>query len=244
MAKETGFGGVQIHAGHGFLLSQFLSPLFNRRTDLYGGSVEARFRIIAEILEAVRLAVGPSFPVAIKINASDRLEGGLTQAEALEVVRLLDRTSVDLIDVSGGTYFPGAKSSSDDASSGGPYFIDFASRARSITGVPIMATGGFTSREQARGALEEGAADAVGLARTMVLDPDLANRWLGERGGDPKMPVFSKPPKGSVTAWYTMRLTALGEDREDGFDLDPAAALNAYEARDEGRCDLWRERFA
>ena len=122
-ARNAGFGGVHVHAGHGFLLSQFLSPLFNRRDDGYGGSIEARCRIVLEVIDAVRHAVGPSFPVGIKINSTDKLEGGLTEGDALEVVRLLDRTSVDLIDISGGTYFPGAKASSDGSSDGGPYFI-------------------------------------------------------------------------------------------------------------------------
>ena len=143
-AKTAGFSGVLIHAGHGFLLSQFLSPLFNHRTDGYGGSIEARCRIVLEVIREVRRAVGPSFPVGIRINSTDQLEGGLTEVDALEVVRLLDRTSIDLIDVSGGTYFPGAKASSD-GSSRGPYFLDFARRAKGVTKVPVMLTGGFKS---------------------------------------------------------------------------------------------------
>ncbi|MCT8985588.1 oxidoreductase [Shewanella phaeophyticola] len=118
IAKQAGFTGVQIHAGHGFLLSQFLSPLFNHRTDLYGGSVENRSRIIIEVIAEVRSTVGGTFPIGIKINCSDQLEGGLTQEDALEVISLLNTTSIDLIEISGGSYFPGAKSSSDSASNG------------------------------------------------------------------------------------------------------------------------------
>ena len=241
-AKTAGFSGVQIHAGHGFLLSQFLSPLFNRRRDGYGGSIEARCRIVLEIIEALRRAVGPSFPVGIRINSTDKLEGGLTEADALEVVRLLDRTSIDLIDISGGTYFPGAKASSDGAS-GGPCFLDFARRAKAVTGVPVMATGGFKRREQAIDALVDGAVDMVGLARAMVLDPRLAVSWLSESGGDPVFPRFDSNPAGGVTAWYTMRLTALGEDREQGFTLDADSAMRVYEERDARRCSRWREKF-
>ena len=127
-AQAAGFSGVQVHAGHGFFLSQFLSPLFNHRSDGYGGSIEARCRIVIDIVNRVRSAVGPSFPVGIRINSTDQLGGGLTEADALEVVRMLDRTSIDLIDLSGGTYFPGAKASSDNAGPG-PYFLDFARRA-------------------------------------------------------------------------------------------------------------------
>ncbi|MEM1049484.1 MAG: oxidoreductase [Pseudomonadota bacterium] len=243
LAREAGFGGVQIHAGHGFLFSQFLSPLFNHRTDAYGGSIERRFRIIGEVVDAVRQAVGSSFPIGIKINSTDRLVGGLSEDAAMQVVRLLDQTSVDLLDISGGTYFPGAASSSDGRSSSGPYFIDFARRAESMTSIPIMLTGGFETRDQAAAAIQDGSADAIGLARAMVLNPSLANAWLDDAGGDPGFPVFDAPPRGGVTAWYTMRLAALGEDREDRFDMSPAAALEAYEMRDEKRCERWRERF-
>ena len=243
-AKDAGFSGVQVHAGHGFLLSQFLSPLFNRRVDEFGGSIEARCRIVLMVIEKVRLAVGPSFPVAIKINSTDRLEGGLTEGDALEVVRLLDHTSVDLIDISGGTYFPGARASSEGSSHGGPYFLDFARRAKEITDIPIMLTGGFQRREQAVNAVASGAADMVSLARAMVLNPGLAAAWLSEAGGDPEFPVFTSPPRGGVTAWYTMRLTALAEDDDEAFTLDPRSAIRIYEERDARRCTKWLEKYA
>ncbi len=243
LAKVAGFGGVQIHAGHGFLFSQFLSPLFNHRTDAYGGPVERRFRIINEVIDAVRQAVGVSFPIGIKINSADFQRGGFTEDESFEVVRLLDNTSIDLIDVSGGTYFPGAASSSDGTSSSGPYFIDFARRAKEVTSIPIMLTGGFEARDQAVSVLQSHSADAISLARAMVLNPSLANTWLSDAGGDPEFPVFDAPPRGGVTAWYSMRLTALGEDAECQFGLSPAAALEAYEARDAERSERWRKRF-
>ena len=243
-AKKMGFSGVHVHAAHGFLLSQFLSPLFNRRDDGYGGSIEARCRIVLEVIKEIRRAVGPLFPVGIKINSTDRLEGGLTEDDALEMVRLLDRTSADLIDISGGTYFPGAKASSEGSSDGGPYFLDFARRAKGVTDVPLMLTGGFKRREQAVGAIVSGVVDVVGLARAMVLDPRLAEAWLTEEGGDPEFPVFDSPPRGGATAWYTMRITALAEDRENTFTLDPRSALRAYEERDAQRCIKWREKFS
>jgi 2,4-dienoyl-CoA reductase-like NADH-dependent reductase (Old Yellow Enzyme family) len=242
-AKAAGFSGVQIHAAHGFLLSQFLSPLFNRRNDGYGGSIEARCRIVIEVIDGVRSAVGPTFPVGIKINSTDKLENGLSQDDALEMVRLLDRTSIDLIDISGGTYFPGAKASSD-GSGGGPYFLDFARRARGVTNVPLTLTGGFKRREQAVDAVISGAVDMVGLARAMVLDPRLAEVWLTEEGGDPDFPKFESAPPGGITAWYTMRLTALGEDRENAFTLDLPSAIRIYEERDALRCIKWRKKFS
>jgi 2,4-dienoyl-CoA reductase-like NADH-dependent reductase (Old Yellow Enzyme family) len=242
-AKTAGFSGVHIHAGHGFLLSQFLCPLFNRRNDSYGGSIEARCRIVLEVIDEVRRAVGPSFPVGIRINSTDQLEGGLTEVDALEVVRLLDQTSIDLIDISGGTYFPGAKESSD-GSSRGPYFLNFARLAKEVTHVPLMATGGFKRREQAIDAVASGAVDMVGLARAMVLDPRLSEVWLTEEGGDPDFPRFESNPPGGITAWYTMRLTALGEDREDAFTLDLPSAIRIYENRDAQRSIAWRKKYS
>ena len=241
-AMAAGFSGVQIHAAHSFLLSQFLSPLFNRRTDSYGGSMEARCRVVIDVVDKVRSAVGPTFPIGIKINATDKLEGGLTQDDALEVVRLLDGTSVDLIDISGGSYFPGAKATSD-GSGKGPCFVDFARRARAKTNTPLMLTGGFKTREQAANAVASGATDVVGLARAMVLDPRLPQTWLTDGGRDPDFPRFESAPPGGITAWYTMRLTALAEGREDVFTLDLASAIRALEDRDALRCETWRQKF-
>lgn len=242
-AKEAGFGGVQLHAGHGFLLSQFLSPLFNHRNDGYGGSIEARSRIVLEVIHSIRRAVGATFPVGIKINSTDKLEGGLTEDDALEVVRMLDHTSIDLIDVSGGTYFPGAKSSAEGSSNGNPYFLDFARRAKEVTNVPVMLTGGFEKCVQAADAVDSGAVDVVGLARAMALNPRLAETWLSDDGGDPEFPIFDAPPRGGVTAWYSMLLTALGENRESEFDLDPQTAIQVYEERDAQRSIKWNEKF-
>jgi len=249
---------VQVHAGHGFLLSQFLSPLFNKRTDAYGGPVANRARPLLEILAAVRGAVGPAFPIGVKLNASDQLEGGLSEADALEVVGLLDSSPVDLIDVSGGTYFPGAKAASDGSAGGGPYFTDFAKRARARTGKPIMVTGGFKTRAQAASAVAAGSADVVGLARALVVEPKLPAAWLAEAGGDPVFPRFqAPPPPGAVTAWYTLRITALAEGREAtaaaedggdaargaGVEVDAAPALRAYDARDAERRAAWASAF-
>ena len=244
LARDLGFGGVEVHAAHGFLLSQFLSPLFNRRTDEYGGPIANRMGLLLEVIDAVRNAVGPRFPVGVKLNATDQLEGGFAPDDALAVVAALDRTSIDLLDVSGGTYFPGAKSASD-ATGGGAYFLDFARSARERTTKPIMVTGGFKTRDAAIDALEGGGTDLIGLARSFVLDPTLPRRWAGEGDGpvDVAFPRFTDPPEGGITAWYTMRLTELGEDRE-GPHGDMTDAVATYEARDVERTGRWNERFA
>lgn len=242
LAKSSGFTGVHIHAGHGFLLSQFLSPLFNQRTDQYGGSIEARSHIVKKILKAVRHEVGPEFPIGLRMNASDQLDGGFTEEDGLEVVKSLDSLYLDLIDISGGTYFPGAKSSSD-SSSGEPYFLGFAEKAKTLTTIPIMLTGGFKSKHQVEHAISSGATDAVGLARAMVLQPDLPNRWLNNEDDELVFPQFSKPPVGGITAWYTMRLTALAKDQENQFSMELNDAVAAYDKRDYERAALWRKKF-
>ena len=242
IAKKAGFSGVQIHAGHGFLLSQFLSPLFNHRKDQYGGSIEARSKVIIEIIKKVRCAVGETFPIGIKMNSSDQLEGGLTQDDALEVIRILNKTSIDLIEISGGSYFPGAKSSSDSVSSG-PYFIDFAVKAKKLTNIPLVVTGGFKTYEQVIDALSLNAADAIGLGRTLVLKPDLPNEWIEGESVTPNFPKFKSPPQGGVTAWYTMLLTALSHDNEKEFNLDLLPAIQSYENRDKARISKWQAKY-
>lgn len=243
LAKDVGFGGVQIHAAHGFLLSQFLSPLFNRRDDDYGGSIASRARLLMEIVDEVRSAVGPSFPIAVKLNATDQLEGGLDEQDALTVVAALDGTGIDLIDISGGTYFPGARSASDGGGLG-PYFVDFAKRARALTNKPLMVTGGFKTLQQAADAIAGGDVDVIGLARALALEPALPNGWQYGTIRDPVFPRFIDPPEGGITAWYTMRLTELGEERELSDATRLEMAIAEYEDRDGDRVALWKARFS
>lgn len=242
LARQAGFGGVQIHAAHGFLLSQFLSPLFNKRRDDYGGVIANRMRLLLETVDAVCAAVGPGFVVAVKLNATDQLEGGLGEDDALAVVAALDQTTIDLIDISGGTYFPGAKAASDSAG-GGPYFMNFVRRARNVTAKPLMLTGGFKTRAQAEEALGSGVIDVVGLARALVIEPALPDIWQRGKHHDPVFPRFDHAPVGGITAWYTMRLTALAGQMEmpEFDDLDQV--LSAYEARDADRTQIWSRHF-
>lgn len=243
LAQQAGFGGVQVHAAHGFLLSQFLSPLFNKRNDSYGGAIANRMRLLLETVETIRAVVGPSFPIAVKLNSSDQLEGGLDEEDALEVVAALDRSSVDLIDISGGTYFPGAKSASDGTGKG-PYFFEFAKRARTRTTKPLMLTGGFKTRTQAEDALANGTVDIVGLARALVLEPSLPNLWQADLKPEPVFPRFSEAPEGGITAWYTMRLTEIGGDAEMSDFSDLGQAIQDYDVRDTARTEVWLRHFA
>lgn len=241
-AFDAGFTGVEVHAGHGFLLSQFLSPLFNHRIDRYGGPIESRCQLLVDIVHRIRAETGPGFAIGVKINATDQLEGGLTEVEALAAIELLGETSVDVIDISGGTYFPGATSSSGRVAAG-PYFAEFARKARTVTDTALMLTGGVKTRRQAIDLIADGDVDLVGLARTMVLDPELPSTWLGPASTDPEFPAFVSPPAGGVTAWYTMRMTALAQDREQSFDPTPAEAVAEYESRDAHRVAGWNAKF-
>ncbi|WP_210542443.1 NADH:flavin oxidoreductase/NADH oxidase family protein [Rhodoferax sp. PAMC 29310] len=242
LAQQAGFGGVQIHAAHGFLLSQFLSPLFNQRRDDYGGAIANRMRLLLASIAATRAAVGPDFPIAVKLNSSDQLEGGFDEHDALEVVAALDQTSVDLIDISGGTYFPGAKAASDGTWQG-PYFIEFAKRARAVTSKPLMLTGGFKTRTQAQDAVASGAVDIVGLARALALEPSLPKRWQADQSLAPDFPRFSDAPEGGITAWYTMRLTDIGADLETNDVGELGQAIRDYDARDKIRTEVWLRHF-
>lgn len=242
LAQSLGFGGVQIHAAHGFLLSQFLSPLFNKRTDYYGGSAVSRMRLLLEVVDEVRSAVDPSFVVGVKLNSTDQLDGGFEEQAALGVVSALDETGIDFIDISGGTYFPGAKSSSDSTGSG-PYFVDFASHARKKTAKPIMVTDGFKTKQQAVDAISTGDVDMVGIARALVLDPSLAESWRGDQAIDPEFPQFASRPEGGVTAWYTMRLTELAGGQKIYEDMSLERILAEYNERDEARVRKWKSRF-
>ncbi len=242
LAKQAGFGGVEIHAAHGFLLSQFLSPLFNKRRDQYGGAINNRTRLLQEVIQAVRTAVGSDFPIVLKLNSSDQLEGGFTNDDALNVLKILDRSSIDLIDISGGTYFPGAKAASDGAGSG-PYFIEFAKRARTVTTKPLMLTGGFKTHIQAEKAVASGDVDIVGLARALVLEPSLPKLWQTAQKQEPRFPKFVKSPEGGITAWYTMRLTELSTNKETPASDNLEQAIQNYEARDQKRTEIWLRHF-
>lgn len=179
-AKKAGFDGVQIHAAHGYLLSQFLSPYFNRRTDGYGGSIENRARIVFETLQAIRSAVGPEYPVLIKMNAEDFIQDGLTAEEMLRVASLLEQAGIDAIEMSGGTIASGAlipiRPGLLERENEG-YYRDAALRFKESIGVPLMLVGGFRSFEVCEELVEKGRADYVSLSRPFICEPNLIERW-------------------------------------------------------------------
>jgi 2,4-dienoyl-CoA reductase-like NADH-dependent reductase (Old Yellow Enzyme family) len=179
--KDAGFTGVQIHGAHGYLVSQFLSPLTNRRQDGWGGSLANRSRFVLDVYRNIRSKVGPDFPVGIKINSADFQRGGFSEEDSAQVVQWLDAEGIDLVEISGGTYerpaMTGAlqKESTEEREA---YFLAYADRVRSSLKAPLMLTGGFRTVEVMSRAVAEGSTDVVGLARPFALHPDLANRIL------------------------------------------------------------------
>ncbi len=188
LAKEAGFSGVQIHAAHGYLISQFLSPIVNLRDDAWGGPLQKRARFLLEVVRAVRREVGPRFPVAVKLNSSDFQKGGFTAVESATVARWLADEGIDLLEISGGTYEAlafindGMRSYEGRAKSTKAreaYFLDYARTIRAAAPeLPMMVTGGFRSAAFMRESLRDDEVDVIGIARPFCLEPDLARQLL------------------------------------------------------------------
>jgi 2,4-dienoyl-CoA reductase-like NADH-dependent reductase (Old Yellow Enzyme family) len=177
---DAGFTGVQIHGAHGYLVSQFLSPLTNLRTDAWGGDAAGRRRFLLEVVRRVREAVGAGVAVSVKLNSADFQRGGFSEEESLQVVRALGEAGVDLLEVSGGTYEKAVMMGSGRASTAAreAYFLDYAAKAREVSDVALMVTGGFTTPAGMAAALRSGALDVIGLGRPLVVDPALPARLL------------------------------------------------------------------
>ncbi|MEU6560330.1 nitroreductase family deazaflavin-dependent oxidoreductase [Nocardia nova] len=237
IAESAGFDGVQIHGAHGYLVSQFLSPLANRRDDEWGGDPQRRSRFLLEVVRAVRAAVQPGFAVAVKLNSADFQRGGFTEDESRAVVELLARESLDLIEISGGSYESpammgrsGKQASSTRAREA--YFLEYAETVHRVAStVPLAVTGGFRSRTAMSAAVESGATDVVGLGRPTAVLPTAARELL--EGGTEvlRLPTISLGLRGPLATngalraldgaldlqWHTDQLHRLGA----GLDPDP-----------------------
>ncbi|MCL6414114.1 NADH:flavin oxidoreductase/NADH oxidase family protein [Aestuariirhabdus sp. Z084] len=184
IAKTAGFTGVQLHCAHGYLISQFLSPLTNKRNDQWGGSLENRARFALRAVRAVRDAVGDSFPVGVKLNSADFQRGGFSHEDSLQVASWLEEAGIDLLEISGGTYeqlsLLGMEPNEvrESTRKREAYFIEYATAMRGATKVPLMVTGGFRQRAVMEQALSNGEVDMVGLARPFCLDPDLPRKLI------------------------------------------------------------------
>lgn len=184
-AKSAGFDGVQIHAAHGYLLSQFLSPIYNRRSDGYGGSIENRARIHVEVIHAVRKAVGKDYPVLIKMNCADFAENGLSLEDSLIAGEILADAGLDAIELSGGLLTggklspsrPGINSAEKEA-----YFREELIAFKKNIRIPLILVGGIRSVEVAEKLVADGSADYIAMCRPLIREPDLVQRWkAGDR---------------------------------------------------------------
>lgn len=249
LARESGFTGVQIHGAHGYLLSEFLSPVTNRRNDDYGGRLENRARLLLEVVRAVRQAVGSDFAVGVKLNSADFQKGGFSNDECIQVVRWLNDCGVDLLEISGGSYEqprllghsgdPGQAEAAPRESTRRreAYFLEYATLIREAAAMPLMVTGGFRSRDAMEAALASGDTDVIGLGRPLCVDPFFVARLFEgttDRAEDPGAALAygggAFGPRSSIETlrflnifsqmgWYYVQLMRMGRGVEPDWRM-------------------------
>ncbi|MCB9294491.1 MAG: NADH:flavin oxidoreductase/NADH oxidase family protein [Lewinellaceae bacterium] len=234
LCKQGGFTGVQFHAAHGYLLSQFLSPRTNRRTDAWGGALENRARPLMTILREARQALGHDFPISVKLNSADFQRGGFNEEEAMQVVQMLDDAGVDLLEISGGTYEHLAFLVMDQTEvkestrRREAYFLDFARKVRQVSDIPLMVTGGFRSRSFAEEALEEGGLDVIGMGRPFLTEPHQVGAFLRgelEQFSTLKIRTGIKSLEDMAEGgFYARQLIRLAEGKAPRLDMNPLVA--------------------
>jgi 2,4-dienoyl-CoA reductase-like NADH-dependent reductase (Old Yellow Enzyme family) len=222
LAKKFGFTGVQLHAAHGYLISQFLSPLVNQRTDDWGGTPEKRMRFLLETVRATRAEVGGEFPVSVKLNSADFQRGGFSEDDSTSVVQALEAEGVDLLEISGGNYEnPAMMGMAESTRKREAYFMDYAQKIRGVAKLPLMLTGGFRSGAAMRSALEEGAIDVVGIARPLALEPDLPKRLLSgetERAAPIEIRIGVRVLDDMMQSfWFNQQMRRIGRGLEPDF---------------------------
>jgi 2,4-dienoyl-CoA reductase-like NADH-dependent reductase (Old Yellow Enzyme family) len=242
IAERAGFSGVQIHGAHGYLVNQFLSPLANVRTDVWGGDIAARARFLIELVRRVRAAVGPSFGVGVKLNSADFQRGGFGEDDAIEVLRMLEAEGVDFVEISGGNYEAPAlvgEGVSARTRAREAYFLEFAQRARAATKLPLLLTGGFRSRAAMDEAIASGAIDMVGLARPLAFDPELPNKLLrgeADRAVAPNIRTFVRAAQPlAEVAWYASQMARIARGEKPRASLSAGLAIAEMLALDVSR---------
>ena len=233
IAADAGFHGVQIHAAHGYLFNQFLSPLVNRRTDRWGGSLENRMRLLIETVREIRATTSARFLIAVKLNSADFQRGGFDSDDSLTVARALEKEGIDLLEISGGTYESTAMVTGmpqrESTRAREAYFLEFAERFSQEVSVPIMLTGGFRTRQGMNHALDSGAVAVVGLARPITYEPDLPQRLLD---GTAEKSLVTPKTLGHKniddllnSAWHQQQIARMGRGRAVRPRRGPAIAL-------------------
>ena len=232
----AGFAGVQVHAAHGYLASQFLSPRANLRTDRWGGSLANRARFLLEAVRRTRAAVGSGAVVAVKLNSADFQRGGFEPGDAVQVARWLQDEGVDLLEISGGTYespgFMGLGAHGESSDGPEAYFLDSAVRVRREVGIPLMLTGGLRTAATMRRIVADGTVDVVGLARPLALEPDLPRGLLdGTTEASRARPLrlgWTQADAMLEAGWYGAQIARIADGRDPAPDLPRWRAIQNY----------------
>jgi 2,4-dienoyl-CoA reductase-like NADH-dependent reductase (Old Yellow Enzyme family) len=231
LGELAGFTGVEIHAAHGYLLSQFLSPLTNQRTDEWGGSLENRARLLLEIVKAVKAVVSVDFAVAVKLNSADFQRGGFTAADAKRVVELLNNHGVDLVELSGGSYeVPAMQGEARDGRTLAreAYFVEFARDIRTVAHMPVMVTGGIRRLPVAESVVQSGV-DMVGIGTALAIDPHLPREWRLGKDTAPQLPAITWKNKAMAAlanmAVVKFQLRKLSRAKQPDPNVSPLRAL-------------------
>jgi 2,4-dienoyl-CoA reductase-like NADH-dependent reductase (Old Yellow Enzyme family) len=244
VAQRAGFKGVQLHGAHGYLISQFLSPLSNQRTDQWGGDADGRMRFLLEVVRATRRAVGHDFPIGVKLNSADFQRGGFSEDDSANVIRALETAGIDLLEISGGNYESPAMMGTgelpteqrESTKRREAYFLTYAEKVRGITKLPLLLTGGMRSAAAMSDAIDSGAVDMVGLARPLAVEPDLSRRLLS----DPNAAAMTLKVRLGVKlldsmlqgAWYKRQLHRMADGKEPNPKASKWGALLSAFARD------------
>jgi|JI9StandDraft_2_1071091.scaffolds.fasta_scaffold01186_7 2,4-dienoyl-CoA reductase-like NADH-dependent reductase (Old Yellow Enzyme family) len=233
--KEAGFDGVEIHAAHGYLINQFLSPLTNHRKDKWGGSLENRMRFLLEIYRSIRSKVGKDFSIGVKLNSKDFQHGGFSEDDSTIVANTLDQEGIDLLEISGGTYEKAAMTGVHEKETTRlreAYFLEFAHLLRKTTSCPIMVTGGFRTRDGMDQAIAEGI-DLLGLARTVAMDPFFPAKILSGESMGMMLKRLSAgidlvDQAGALEiGWYQRQLLRMGEGKNPDPNLSNWDAVSS-----------------
>ncbi|PKH91820.1 MULTISPECIES: NADH:flavin oxidoreductase/NADH oxidase family protein [unclassified Pseudoalteromonas] len=249
-AEKAGFNGVQIHAAHGYLLAQFLSPLTNKRDDKWGGSLQNRARLLLEITRSIKAACSPTLSVSVKLNSADFQRGGFEPSDAQVVVDLLNELNVDFVELSGGSYEAPAmqgKTGDERTLAREAYFLEFAKAISHRSSIPIMTTGGISRLSIANNVIESGVA-LVGIATALAYQPNLPNKWQNEPLQLAVLPSVTWQDK-TLAGLATMALVKrqirrLGQGKPVKTNASPIFTLISDQLRSVKLTKRYRNRFA
>ncbi|MBH0041132.1 MULTISPECIES: NADH:flavin oxidoreductase/NADH oxidase family protein [unclassified Pseudoalteromonas] len=249
-AEKAGFNGVQIHAAHGYLLAQFLSPLTNKRDDKWGGSLQNRARLLLEITRSIKAVCSPTFSVSVKLNSADFQRGGFEPSDAQVVVDLLNELNVDFVELSGGSYEAPAmqgKTGDERTLAREAYFLEFAKAISHRSSIPIMTTGGISRLSIANNVIESGVA-LVGIATALAYQPNLPNKWQNEPLQLAVLPSVTWQDK-TLAGLATMALVKrqirrLGQGKPVKTNASPIFTLISDQLRSVKLTKRYRNRFA